>query len=61
MLTQEIKISVLSIDKGDDTIQFQIDITNGVCSQLLSSTVMLTILKNLQPNYFHFSRQLMKE
>jgi len=32
MLKQEIKISVLSIDEGDDTIQFQIDVTNGISS-----------------------------
>lgn len=32
MLKQEIKISVLNIDEGDDTIQFQIEITNGISS-----------------------------
>jgi hypothetical protein len=32
MLKQEIKISVLSIDEGDDTIQFQIEISNGTIS-----------------------------
>lgn len=32
MLTQEIKISVLGIDEGDDTIQFQIEATNGINS-----------------------------
>ena len=32
MLKQEIKISVLSIDEGDDTIQFQIEATNGISS-----------------------------
>lgn len=32
MLKQEIKISVISIDEGDDTIQFQIEISNGIIS-----------------------------
>ena len=32
MLKQEIKISVLSFDEGDDTIQFQIEVTNGIIS-----------------------------
>jgi len=32
MLKQEIKISVLDIDKGDDTIQFQVEVTNGISS-----------------------------
>ncbi len=32
MLTQEIKISVLGIDDGDDSIQFQIEATNGINS-----------------------------
>lgn len=32
MLKQEIKILVLSIDEGDDTIQFQIKATNGISS-----------------------------
>ena len=32
MLKQEIIISVLSIDEGDDTIQFQIEVTNGISS-----------------------------
>ena len=32
MVTQEIKISVVSIDEGDDTIQFQIEATNGISS-----------------------------
>jgi hypothetical protein len=32
MLKQEIKISVLSIDEGDDTIQFQIEVSNGISS-----------------------------
>lgn len=32
MLKQYIKISVLSIDEGDDTIQFQIEISNGISS-----------------------------
>jgi len=31
-MTQEIKISVLSIDEGDDTIQFQIEASNGISS-----------------------------
>jgi len=31
-MTQEIKISVLDIDEGDDTIQFQIELTNGISS-----------------------------
>lgn len=31
-MTQEIKISVLSIDEGDDTIQFQIEASNGIIS-----------------------------
>ena len=31
-LKQEIKIAVLSIDEGDDTIQFQIEVTNGISS-----------------------------
>lgn len=31
-MTQEIKISVLSIDKGDDTIQFQIEASNEINS-----------------------------
>ena len=30
MLTKEIKISVLGIDHGDDSIQFQIEATNGI-------------------------------
>ena len=33
MLKQEIKISVLSIDEGDGTIQFQIDVTNGTSAR----------------------------
>jgi hypothetical protein len=32
MLKQEIKISVLSIDEGDHTIQFQIGVSNGISS-----------------------------
>jgi hypothetical protein len=28
----EIKISVLSIDEGDDTVQFQIEVCNGISS-----------------------------
>lgn len=32
MLKQEIKISVLSIDEGDDTIQFQLQVSNGISS-----------------------------
>jgi len=32
ILKQEIKISVLSIDEGDDTIRFQIEATNGISS-----------------------------
>jgi hypothetical protein len=32
MLEQRIKISLLAIDEGDDTIQFQVDLTNGVNS-----------------------------
>jgi hypothetical protein len=32
MLKQEIKISVLSIDEGDDTIQFQMEVSNGISS-----------------------------
>lgn len=32
MLEQRIKISLLAIDEGDDTIQFQIELTNGVNS-----------------------------
>jgi len=32
MLKQEIKISVLSIDEEDDTIQFLIEVTNGISS-----------------------------
>ena len=31
-MTQEIKISVLTIDEGDDTIQFQIEASNGINS-----------------------------
>ncbi len=31
-MTQEIRISVLSIDEGDDTIQFQIEASNGISS-----------------------------
>jgi len=31
-MTQDIKISVLSIDEGDDTIQFQIEVSNGISS-----------------------------
>ena len=34
-LIQKIKILVLNIDEGDDTIQFQIDLTNGICSTSL--------------------------
>lgn len=30
MPEQKIKISVLAVDDGDDTIQFQIELTNGV-------------------------------
>jgi hypothetical protein len=29
-MTQEIKISVLAIDNGDDTIQFQMEVSNGI-------------------------------
>lgn len=32
MKKQEIKISVLAIDESDDTIQFQIEVTNGINS-----------------------------
>ena len=32
MLKQEIKISVLAIDEGDDTIQFQLEVSNGINS-----------------------------
>jgi hypothetical protein len=32
MLKQQIKISTLVIDEGDDTIQFQIELTNGINS-----------------------------
>ena len=32
MLEQRIKISLLAIDEGDGTIQFQIELTNGVNS-----------------------------
>lgn len=32
MTEQRIKISLLTIDEGDDTIQFQIELTNGVNS-----------------------------
>jgi len=32
MPKQEIKISVLSIDEGDDTIQFQMEVSNGIRS-----------------------------
>jgi hypothetical protein len=32
MLKQEIKISVLTIDEGDDTIQFQMEVSNGISS-----------------------------
>ena len=31
-LKQEIRISVLAIDEGDDTIQYQIEVTNGINS-----------------------------
>jgi len=31
-MRQEIKISVISIDEGDDTIQFQIQVSNGISS-----------------------------
>jgi hypothetical protein len=31
-LKQEIKISTLAIDEGDDTIQFQIEVSNGIIS-----------------------------
>ncbi len=31
-MTQQVKISVLSIDAGDDTIQFQIEVSNGISS-----------------------------
>jgi hypothetical protein len=31
-LKQEIKLSVLAIDEGDDTIQYQIEVTNGINS-----------------------------
>ena len=31
-LKQEIKISVIAIDEGDDTIQYEIEITNGMNS-----------------------------
>lgn len=34
-MRQEIKISVLSIDEGDDMIQFQIECSNGICSTTL--------------------------
>lgn len=32
MLEQRIKISLLAIDEGDDTIQFQVELTNGLNS-----------------------------
>ena len=31
-LKQEIKISVIAIDEGDKTIQFQMEVTNGISS-----------------------------
>jgi hypothetical protein len=31
-LKQEIKISVLAIDEGDDTIHYQLEVTNGINS-----------------------------
>jgi len=34
-MRQKIKISVLAIDEGDDTIQFQIEVSNGVSSSSL--------------------------
>ena len=31
-MKQEVKISVLAIDEGDDTIQFQMEVSNGISS-----------------------------
>ncbi len=34
-MIQEIKISVLNVDEGDDSNQFQIELTNGISSTSL--------------------------
>lgn len=39
MPEQRIKISLITIDKGDDTIQFQIELTNAVNSTSMDVTI----------------------
>jgi len=38
MSKQEIKITVLNFDKAEDTKQFQIEVTNGICSTYKSAS-----------------------
>lgn len=58
-LKQEIKITTLAIDEGDDTIHYRIEVTNGINTTAQDFYGYADNFKKFAMDYFYFQRRLL--